>query len=182
MSGFLFALIACVLASLGARDQALVASLRAVQGPRPALLLVTLAAAAATTALAAWAGARLLADLAPHQRGLAAALGLLAAGGEMLLLGTPRAPTEPTRSLFAALVVLLAHQVTDAARLLVLTLAVATAAPVPAGLGGFMGSAAALAAGWLAPALPPRLRTARRLAGLGLAMLGAVLLWRALIA
>jgi putative Ca2+/H+ antiporter (TMEM165/GDT1 family) len=133
MSGFLFALIACVLASLGARDQALVASLRAVQGPRPALLLVALATAAATTALAAWAGARLLADLAPHQRGLAAALGLLAAGGEMLLLGTPRAPTEPTRSLFAALVVLLAHQVTDAARLLVLTLAVATAAPVPAG-------------------------------------------------
>lgn len=182
MSGFLFALIACVLASLGARDQALVAALRGAQGPRPALLLVALATAAACTALAAWAGAKLLADLAPHQRGLVAALGLLAAGGEMLLLRAPRTPAEPTRSLFAAGVVLLAHQLTDAARLLVLALATATAAPVTAGLGGLVGSGAALAAGWIAPGLPPRLLAPRRWAGAVLAALGAVLLGRRLIA
>ena len=176
MSGFLFALVACLLASLGARDQVLVARLTAALGPRLTLLAAALVAAAATAALAAWAGSRMLADLAPAHRPVAAGLALIAAGGEMLILGPGRAPTEPTRSLFAAFVVLLAQQVTDAARLLVLALAVATAAPVPAGLGGALGSGAGLLVAWLAPAAPARLAWPRRIAGLVFAIAGIVLL------
>jgi Ca2+/H+ antiporter, TMEM165/GDT1 family len=182
VSGFLFALIACLVASLGGRDQVLVARLAAAQGPRPALLVVALVAALASTALAAWAGARLLADLAPSQRGLGAALALIAAGADMLVLGPGKPPAEPTRSLFAAFVVLLAHQITDAARLLVLALAVATAAPLPAGMGGALGSGAALVSGWLAPALTGRIARPRRLAGLAMALLGGILLVRQMIA
>ncbi|MFC3175317.1 hypothetical protein ACFOD9_13740 [Novosphingobium bradum] len=178
MSGFLFALIACLLASLGARDQVLLARLTVAQGPRPLLLAVALISAAATAAFAAWAGARVLADLAPPLRTIAAALALLLAGGEMLLLGPGKPPAEPTRSLFAAFLVLAAQQVTDSARLLVLAFAVGTAAPIPAGLGGALGSGAALVLAWLAPVLPARLGRARPLAGALIALIGAVLLVR----
>jgi hypothetical protein len=176
VSGFLFALIACLLASLGARDQVLVARVTAAQGARPLLLVIALLAAAATAALAGWAAARLLGDLAPPLRSVAAGLVLVLAGGEMLLLGPGKPPAEPTRSLFAAFLVIFAHQLTDAARLLVLALGVGTAAPVAAGLGGALGSGAALVGGWLAPDVPARLGPARRIAGAVLAALGAGLL------
>lgn len=172
MSGFLFALVAAFLASLGARDQFLVARMVAAQGARPLLLIVALLGSTLACALAAWAGGRMLADLGPAQRGLAAALALIVAGAEMLLLGPGKAPREPTNSLFAAFIVLFAQQITDGARLTVLALAVGTAAPAPAGLGGAIGSGAALVGGWLAPQLPERLRLPRRLAGAMLALVG----------
>jgi len=176
VSGFLFSLLAALVASLGARDQLLVARLTAANGARPFLLVTAVLTAALTCALAAWAGARLLGEIAPALRGTVAALGLIAAGGEMLLLGPGRPPAEPTRSLAAAAIVLLAHQVTDAARLLVFGLAVALAAPVPAGIGGAVGSAAALALGWLAPRWPARLGRARRLVGGTMAVGGGIAL------
>ncbi|HET9630329.1 MAG TPA: hypothetical protein VFP14_12695 [Novosphingobium sp.] len=182
MSGFLFALIACLVASLGARDQVLVARVTEGQGPRPMLLGIALLAACATAAFAAWAGARLLPELAPPLRLVVTAVVLVLAGGEMLLLGPGRAPAEPTRSLAAAFIVLAAQQVTDSARLLVLALAVGTAAPVPAGLGGALGSGATLVAAWLAPDLPSRLRLPRRVSGVILALLGLGLLARQVIA
>lgn len=177
MSGFLFALIACFLAALGARDQVLVARVTAGQGPRPLLLVVGLLTVAVSSALAGWAGWRLLGELAPPLRSVAAALVLVLAGGEMLLLGPGKPPAEPTRSLFAAFVVLLAHQLTDGARLLVFALAVGTGAPVAAGLGGAIGSGAALLGGWLAPEVPERLGRVRRIAGAVLALVGAALLF-----
>ena len=181
MSGFLFALIACFLASLGARDQVLVARLSAMLGARASLVVVALVAACATSAFAAWAGARLLPELAPPLRALTAALVLVLAGGEMVLLGPGTKPQEPTRSLFAALIVLAAQQVTDSARLLVLALAVGTAAPVPAGLGGAVGSGAALVCAALAPGRPERLGGARRIAGGVLVVIGLVLVARQMI-
>ena len=182
MSGFLFALIACFLASLGARDQVLVARLRAALGARVSLVAVALVSACATAALAAWAGARLLPELAPHLRALTAGLVLVLAGWEMLLLGPGKPPAEPTRSLFAALVVLAAQQITDSARLLVLALAVGTAAPLPAGLGGALGSGAALIAAALAPQWPEQLALVRRIAGGMLALVGLLLIARQMIA
>lgn len=181
MSGFLFALIACFLASLGARDQVLVARLSAALGARASLVAVAVLAACATAAFAAWAGARLLPELAPPLRSLTAALVLVLAGGEMLLLAPGKPPVEPTRSLFAALIVVAAQQITDSARLLVLALAVATAAPVPAGLGGALGSGAALVGAALAPAWPERLGRARRIAGGVLVVVGLVLIARQMI-
>lgn len=178
MNGFIFALIAAFLASLAARDQVLVARITAAQGPRPLLLATALLAAALTAALAGWAAMRLLPELAPPLRPVAAGLILVVAGGEMLLVGPGKAPAEPTNSLFAALVVLLAQQVTDAARLLILALAVATAAPLPAAGGGFAGTAAALVAAWLAPDLPARLGRLRKMSGAALALIGLALLFR----
>lgn len=182
MSGFLFALIACFLASLGARDQVLVARLGTMLGARASLVAVALATACATAALAASAGARLVPELAPHLRSLTAAGLLVLAGGEMVLLGPGKAPQEPTRSLFAALVVLAAQQVTDGARLLVLALAVGTAAPVPAGIGGALGSGAALVLAAIAPHRPEHLGKLRRLAGAILVLAGALLMGRQMIA
>ncbi|MFC3592608.1 hypothetical protein ACFOON_03105 [Novosphingobium piscinae] len=113
-------------------------------------------------------------ELAPAARALFAALALVLAGGEMVLLGPRPAPAEPTHSLGATVLVLLGQQITDAARFLVLALAVSTAAPLPAGLGGAVGSMAGLAVVWTAPGLvaTTAARHARRLIGAGLLVLG----------
>lgn len=154
-------------ASFGARDQALVIDLGQAQGRRPLLLIAALLATACTTALAVWAGARLIDLLVPAARVLFGAFALVAAGGELLLLGRRRAPEEPTHSLFAAWLVLVGLQITDAARFLALALAVGTAAPVPVGIGAAAGGMGALVFGWLVPELVamPLLQRARRGAG-----------------
>ena len=177
MSGFLYAFLAVLLAGVGARDQALVAQIVLAQRARGPLLAAALLAAFATTALAGTAASRLLADFAPPARGIFAGLALVLAGAEMLFWPAPRPPAEPTRSLFAAFVVLFAQQLTDAARFLVLALGIATAAPLPAALGGAAASAAMLTAGWAMPeiATEPRTRLVRRVGGIVLLFIG---LWQ----
>lgn len=174
MSGFLFAFLAVLVAAFGARDQALVAHIVRAHGPRITLLAVALLSAFAATALAGAAALRLLADVAPPARGIFAGLALLLAGGEMLLWPAPRPPAEPTRSLFAALLVLFAQQLTDASRFLILALGIATAAPIPSALGGGAASAAMLAFGWAAPELATgkRARLVRRAGGIAMLLLG----------
>jgi len=174
VSGFLFAFLAVLVVGAAARDQVLVAMLARIQGPRPLLLATALLAAALTTAFAGWAAARLAAELGPPFRAALASVALVVAGGEMVLVGPARRPAEPTRSLFAALLVLAAFQVSDAARLLVLAFGVSTAAPIPAALGGVAASWVLLAAAWLAPGavLSRALARARRWAGGGVLLLG----------
>lgn len=178
LSGLLYALLAVLVASFGARDQALVADLGQRQGRRPLLLLVALLATACTTALAAWAGARMLGSLMPQARVVFAAIALLAAGAEMMLFGPRRVPDEPTHSLFAAWLVLMGLQITDAARFLALALAVGTAAPVPVGIGATAGGMAALALGWAVPEWTGTqpLGWGRRAAGAVLVIIGLLLL------
>ena len=165
-----------ILAGLGARDQAVVAALAERQGQRPALLLVALACSVATAALAAWAGSTILPMLVPKARTILAAMALALAGVELLLIGGRRKPEEPTLSLGATGIVLLAHQVTDAARFLVFAITVAAAAPLSAGIGGAAGGAVALGAAWLAPEYfgGARVRTIRRVIG-GLLLIVAVI-------
>jgi hypothetical protein len=67
---------------------------------------------------------------------------------ESLLITPGRQAKEPTRSLFAALLVLLLNQVVDASRFIVMAIALACEAPVWAALGGTAGGAAAMAVGW----------------------------------
>ena len=171
-----------ILAGLGARDQATVAALAERQGQRSALLLVALACCIATAALAAWAGSTVLPMLTPKARTILAAMALALAGAELLVIGGRRRPEEPTLSLGAVGIVLLAHQVTDAARFLVFALAVAAAAPLSAGAGGAAGGAVAVGAAWLAPEYfaGARLRTIRRAIGGVLLIVSAVLAARAL--
>ena len=120
----------------------------------------------------------LLSSYPPRQAGLALAM----AGVESLLLMPGRRPQEPTLSLGALGIVLLAHQATDAARFLVFAIAVATAAPLPVGIGGAAAGMGIVFAGWLAPelVLDPRLRTLRRGLGALLLALGAFLCLRAM--
>ena len=174
MSGFLYAFLAVLVCGIGARDQVLVAGLTRVQGARPMLLVVALLAALGTSAFAGWAAARLVADMEPPARILFAAFALVLAGLEVLVLRGPRAPEEPTGSLFAAFVVLAAQQITDGARFLILALGLATAAPLPAALGGGVASMAVVGAGWLVPDLASArpVRRVRRLAGGTLVVVG----------
>lgn len=135
----IFALLAVLIVGVGARDQLLVAQLAARQGRHPAALV-----------LAAWAALALTAQMNGNARLFFAALACGFAGLELILARAPKPPAEPTHSLGAFLIVLIAQQLTDAARFLVLAIALATRAPIAAGVGGALASMAVVAAGWLA--------------------------------
>lgn len=173
MSGFYFALLAVILAGLGARDQVTIAGLSLRQGQRPGILIVGLFVSAATAALAAWGAALVAPLLAPPARLFMAAAALGLAGGESLLFAPRGKPDEPTHSLGALAIVLLAYQITDAARFLVFAIAVATNAPMPAGLAGAVGGAVLLGAAWAVPEVAghPRVRLIRRCLGVGMFLL-----------
>jgi hypothetical protein len=175
MTGFYFTLLAVLLAGMAARDQLAVAGLTLRQGARPGVLATGIVISIATGAAAAWAGSLAAPLLPSNARLFLAALALGFAGGESLLFSPGRNPEEPTLSLGALALVLIARQLTDAARFLVFAIAVATNAPIPAGLGGMIGGVALLTAAWLAPewVTLPLLRRLRR-------MVGAVLLLVAL--
>jgi len=113
VSGFLFAFLAVLVAAAGARDQVLVAALTRSQGPRPMLLAIAIAGALAATAFAGWAAYRLGADMIGPARKALGGIALILAGGEMVLISPGRKPAEPTRSLFAAFLVLTAWQVSE---------------------------------------------------------------------
>lgn len=182
MTGFYFAFLAVLFAGLGARDQAAVAGLSAGQGSRPGVLLIGIAISIATAAFAAWAAQVIAPLLTINARLFFAGLALVLAGGESLLLMPGRRPQEPTLSLGALAIVLLAHQATDAARFLVFAIAVATNAPLPVGIGGAAAGAAVIFAGWLAPelVLDRRLRPIRRWLGVLLLAVGVFLCLRAM--
>lgn len=181
MTGFMFAFLATLIVGTGARDQLLIANLSARVGQRPALLVIALTTSAVTAAIAALAAAKLMPLLPGDARFFLAAVALALGGGEMLLLGAARQPDEPTQSLGATAIVLSAHQLTDAARFLILAIAAATQAPVSAGLGGAVGGGIVVAAGWLGgrDLLRLRLGLMRRVAGGVLLALAAVLMARA---
>ena len=143
-------------------------------------------AAIATSALAAWAGTWLAPQMAPAGKAMFVALALALAAVELLFTRDRPAPTEPTRSLGAIALVLLAGQVTDAARFFVLALALATAVPAFVAVGGALGSGAVLTAAWaMAGDWDTRLprRAIRRAAGglLGLAAIVVALSARGVI-
>lgn len=183
MSGFFFAFLAALLASLGARDQLLVAQMTLRQGPRLGLLAVGVLATALTCAAAAWLATTLTAQVpGSGAKMIFAGIALVLAGGEAVLLGAKKPPEEPTRSLFAALVVIAAQQVTDAVRFMVVALALLTSSPVTAGIGAFAAGTASLTTAWIAPDVMahPAMATLRRMAGAFLLIAGVVLVWRGL--
>ena len=178
----IFALLAVLVVGVGARDQLLVAQLAVRQGRHPVALVMALASAGATSALAAWAALALTAQMSGDARLFFAALACGFAGLELVFARPPKPPAEPTHSLGAFLIVLLAQQLTDAARFLVLAVALARGARIAAGVGGALAAMAVVAAGWLAGnALASRSFVGLR-RGLGAAMLivGAGLALRAL--
>lgn len=170
MSALLLALIACALAGIGGRDSALLAGMAQRGAPRAGLIAVAGITTALTTALAAWAGGEAVALLVPDARTMLAGFALLIAGGEALLVRAPRVPAEPTHSLGALGIVMLAQQIADPVRLLVFAIALARHDALGGGLGGVIGGGAALALGAGMPGLGP---WPRRAAGAVLVIVGA---------
>ena len=149
MPSFLFAFVAVLLVSIGARDQLLIARLAQALGRRASLLLIACASAVAISALMAWGGAAIAAIVPPSGKAMLVAIALFLAAVELFWPNREKTPKEPTRSLFAFGIVILARQLGDAARFLVFALAAATGVPWLAGAGGALGGCAALALGWM---------------------------------
>ncbi len=140
------------------------------------LLAVAMVCAAISAGAMAWVGAEFAALLPRRAAQMLVAFALAIAAFELALPVRFKQPQEPTRSLPALGIVLLARQIGDGARFAVFALAAWTVWPVTAGLGGALGGAAAVALGWAAggealarwPLRPLRLTLA---AGLGIAAL-----------
>lgn len=167
MSAFFITLIAVLLAGCGARDQIDIAGLTSRQGKRPGVLFIAIGCALVTAAFAAWAATVFSTMLPPPARIWFVAIALGLAGGESLLFTPKPAPREPTHSLGALALLLLAHQVTDAARFIVFGITAGMAAPVVAGMAGALGGSVLVAVGWAVPEVvtSPQARLARRLVG-----------------
>ncbi|MAS84723.1 MAG: hypothetical protein CL953_02420 [Erythrobacteraceae bacterium] len=146
MSSFLFGFAAALLLTIGARDQLLVARLVNTMGLFA--LLAALVAAALTAGLMALAGDAIAQMLPVAAQHMLVAIALVVAAAELLWPVREQRPKEPTRSPFAAFVVLLARQWGDAARFLLFALAAATALPAYVALGGAAGAVVALAGAW----------------------------------
>lgn len=169
MTGLLFALLATLLVGVGARDQVLVGQLAQRQGARPSLLLVAIASGMLAAGLAAWGGAQVAGLMVGNARLFLVALALGLAGLELIIFRPRAAPAEPTHSLGAFAIVIFAIQLTDAARFVVFALAALTRAPLTTGLGGAVGAALVVGAGWMLLGRAPWLGQVRR--GLGAALL-----------
>lgn len=158
MSSLLFALVGSFVAAVGARDQILVARLRATLGPSVGLFVIASVSATATAFIAAWVGGELSQIMSASAATMFVAFALLAASVELAWPNRMGAPQEPTRSLGAIFIVIFARQLTDGSRFLVAALAVALPSPMLSGLGGAVGGIAAAGLGWaMGPALEAQL-------------------------
>lgn len=148
MASFLFALLLVFAASLGGRDQWLVARLSDALGQGLPLLLTGMVSAALLAGVMAWVGAGFAAQLPPRAAQMLVAFALALAAAELAWPVKSDPPREPTRSLGAFAIVLAARQVGDAARFAVFALAAQAPLPATAALGGAVGGAGAIALGW----------------------------------
>jgi hypothetical protein len=148
MPALFLALLTSALAMLGGRPTLLTARLSGNLGGSFGLIAACWVTAIATSALAGWGGAWLAPQMAPAAKSMFVAAALAVSALELLFMRSGKAPAEPTRSLGAIALVLLAEQVADAARFFVLALSVATGAPALAAAGGALGSGAVLSAAW----------------------------------
>jgi len=145
-AAFLLALATVFAVSLGARDQLLAARLAERLGRGGGLLAVGALASTASAMAMAIAGLALALVLPGPAADVLVAIALLVAAVELAWQRSPRLPEEPTRSLFAVFLVLLARQLGDAARFCVFAFAAGGSAWL-AGIGGALGGAASLALG-----------------------------------
>ncbi len=145
----MFALAAVFAISLGGRDQLLAARLVERLGRAGPLLAVGALSSIVSAMAMAAAGLALTLVLPGPAADMLVAIALLVAAAELAWPRRGALPDEPTRSLFAIFVVLLARQLGDAARFLVFAFAAGGSAWL-AGIGGAIGGIAALALGILA--------------------------------
>lgn len=167
MAGFLLAMLAVLATGLGARDQVLVARMT----PRRAVLAVALVCTLIASLAAGWAGHSVAPLMTAPARTFLVAMALGLAALELLFVRPGRKPLEPTQSLGAFFVVVLAQQLFDAARFTLFAIAAASPAAWTAVAGGLLGSAASVLAGWLGGAAWEAQPLALIRRGLGAALL-----------
>jgi hypothetical protein len=149
MGAFYLTFVAVLLSGIASRDQVTIAALTRAQGQRLGVLVTALVCAAVTCAIAAYAAAQFLATLPNPARPILAGIAIGLAGLESLILSPNANPREPTHSLGALGLVLLAHQATDAARFTLFGLAIGMGAPLAAGLGGGLAGLILVGAAWM---------------------------------
>lgn len=148
MDSFLFCALLVFAIGLGARDQLLVARLSDGLERSAQLLVVGGVCAFLSAGVTAFAGATLADILPPRAADMLVAFALATAAFELFWPVRLKKLDEPTRSLGAAAIVLLARQIGDAARFVVFAFAAEATYPVVTVIGGGMGGVAAVALGW----------------------------------
>lgn len=148
MDGFLIAALLVFVLALGGRDQIMVAQWADSLGQGAALLTVAVVSAVVSAAAMAFIGAEFAAQLPRRAAQMLVAFALVIAAAELAWPARIKAAREPTRSLGAIAIVLLARQIGDGARFAVFALAAWTTVPLTAGMGGALGGAAAVTLGW----------------------------------
>lgn len=177
MSSLYLTLLAVLVSGFAGKDQVTLAGLAKDQGKRPTVLAVGMLVSGGTAAFAAWAAIFISEMLVPDARLFLSAVALGLAGLESLILAPRVREAEPTHSLIATSIVLAMHQLTDSARFLIFGIAVATNAPLAAGIGGALGGMVLVAAAWYRPenVTGSRARLVRRLVGAALIVLALYL-------
>ena len=153
MAGFMAALVAVALTSFGGRDQLLLARMSAklgqAQKPATALMMVGWATTIITSIVMAFAAVAVAGMMTPAARAMLVALALLFAAIELAIPDKKRKLDEPTHSLGALFIVLLARQLTDSARFIVFAMAIYGNIAWLAALGGALAGGAGLTLGWI---------------------------------
>ncbi|MFN4039575.1 MAG: hypothetical protein ACK4IB_09570 [Erythrobacter sp.] len=149
MDVFLPSLCVVFAAALGGRDTMVLAALAQTLKRTPSILAVGVLCAGLSASVAAWLGSLVGQGLAPDGAQIAVALGLAVAALDLARPVRIKPPAEPTRSLGAIALVLLARQFADAPRLAVLALAALAPGSAAIGLAGWLGGAGALLLAWL---------------------------------
>lgn len=175
MPSFFLAFIASALVIGVGRDGLRVARLAAAHGSAGVLYVAILIASIIYASAAAWLAGAMGDILQGPAASLFVAIALGISGLEVLVLKPTKQPTEPTRSLGATLLVLIAALLTGAAGFLVMALAVLGKAPLFTAAGGAAGAIAVLCGAAMAaqdweklPLLP------MRIAGASLLILAAL--------
>jgi Ca2+/H+ antiporter, TMEM165/GDT1 family len=148
MDVFLLSLTLVFAIALGGRDGQVMAGLSDGLARAPLLLATGTVCACLSAAFMAWLGASFAAMLPYRAAQMLVAFALGFAALELALPLKIKPPHEPTRSLGAIALVLLARQIGDAARFVVFALAVLAQFPAVSALGGGIAGAGALAVAW----------------------------------
>jgi putative Ca2+/H+ antiporter (TMEM165/GDT1 family) len=149
MDTFLLCLVLVFAIGLGGRDQLIVARLTEAHVQSLQLLVVGVLCAGLAAAVLAWAGMTVAQLLPPRAANMLVAFALAVAAAELVWPVRQKPLAEPTRSLGAIAVVLLARQLGDAARFAVFAFATQATYPATSIIGGALGGGATIALGWM---------------------------------
>jgi hypothetical protein len=179
---FYLTFVAVLLSGFAARDQVAVASQSSAHGRRVPALAIGIIVSILSAAFAGWAAQLIVPLMLPAARVFLCAMAVAFAGIESLVIAPRGAKREANASLGLFGLIMLAHQLTDAARFIVFGIAVALIAPVVSTAGGALGGMVLVGMAWAFPTLVlnEKARLARRALGFVFILVGAYVAMRAL--